>query len=114
MTLLRCLAMSRTLRGFVGLAHVLERFEPIVARAIEARALKLVREADDEAVSVRHPHLRQRLGIHRLVLVNQLVEREYVGGQRVDFVVRERPGLLPGHRATDEVEESRGITPEVS
>src|SRR3989442_14178388 len=45
--------------------------------------LELVREADDESVPVRHPHLRQRLGAHRIVLADELVERENVGGQRI-------------------------------
>src|SRR5207302_11324537 len=33
--------------------------------------------------------------------------------ERIDFVVGERARLLPGHRPPDEVEDGRGIAPEV-
>jgi len=76
--------------------------------------LDLVREPDDESVPVRHLYLRQCLGVHRVVLADQLVERENVSGQSVDFLVGERPWLLPRHRASDVVEDCRRIGPEIS
>ena len=45
-----------------------------------------IRKPHDEAVAVRHLHLWQRLRVHGVVLADQLVEREDVGGQRVDLV----------------------------
>jgi len=50
-------------------------------------ALYLVRKADDESVAVRHFHFRQCLGIHRVVLAGELVERQNVSSEGVDFVV---------------------------
>src|SRR6266568_9102445 len=60
-----------------------------------------VREADDEIVPVGHLHLRQRLRVHHIVLADELVEREDVGGQRIDFVIGVRPRLRPRHRPPD-------------
>src|SRR5713226_613166 len=34
------------------------------------KALQLARKPDDESVPVRHAHLRQRLGVHRVVLAD--------------------------------------------
>ena len=40
------------------------------------RSLQLVGEADDKSVPVRHLYLRQRLGVHRVVLADELVLRD--------------------------------------
>src|SRR5256885_5436682 len=77
------------------------------------RPLDLVRKADDESVPVGHAHLGQGFGVHRVVLADQLVLRQDEGGERIDFVVGERARLLPGHRPPDEVEDGRGIAPEI-
>src|SRR5258706_2761685 len=77
------------------------------------RPLDLVRKTDDESVAVGHAYLGQRFGVHRVVLADQLVLREDVGGERIDFVVGERARLLIGHRPPDEIEHGGGIAPEV-
>src|SRR6266481_3087643 len=53
-------------------------------------ALNLVRSPDDEIVPVRHLHLRQGLGVHHVVLADDFVEREYIGAERVEFIVGQR------------------------
>src|SRR5437016_2633646 len=70
-------------------------------------------EANDESVPVRHPHFGQRLGIHRIALPDKLVERENVSGQRVNFLVGERPRLRPWHGAANVIEDGRRVGPEV-
>src|SRR5258708_5160566 len=82
-------------------------------RESKQRPLDLVRETDDESVAVGHAHLRQRFGVHRVVLADQLVLRKDKGGERIDFVVGERARLLKGHRPPDEIEDGGGIAPEV-
>src|SRR2546421_8240515 len=81
-------------------------------RESKQRPLDLVRKTDDESVAVGHAHLGQSFGVHRVVLADQLVLREDIGGERIDFVVGERARLLPGHRPPDEIEDGRGIAPE--
>src|SRR3954471_23399626 len=76
-------------------------------------ASDLVREFDDEIIPVRHLHLRQGLGIHRITLADELVGGEDVGGERIDLVVAERARVGPGHRTADVVEQRRGIGPEI-
>src|ERR1700747_2647203 len=73
----------------------------------DGRSLQRLWEADDEAVPVWHLHLGQSLGVHRVVVADELVQREDIGGQRVDLVVRQSPGLLPRHRAPGGVEPCR-------
>src|SRR6266571_9422182 len=84
----------------------------IIPPSSRAGRLKLVRKADDESIPVRHAHLGQRLRVHRVAVADELVLREDVSGQSVDFVVGERPRLLPRHRPPDEVEHGGGIAPE--
>src|SRR6266849_4939172 len=67
-------------------------------------ASMLLRVLADETIAVRHPHLRQRLLVHRVVLADELVERKDVCGQRVGFVIGERLRLRPWHRPAREVE----------
>src|SRR5258707_9173303 len=82
-------------------------------RKPKQRPLDLVRKTDDESVAVGHAYLGQRFGVHRVVLADQLVLREDVGGERIDFVVGERARLLPGHCPPDEIEDGGGVAPEV-
>src|SRR6266850_1375240 len=82
-------------------------------RESKQRPLDLVRKTDDESVAVGHAHLGQRLGVHRVVLADQLVLREDKSGERIDFVVGERARLLKGHRPPDEIEDGGGVAPEV-
>ena len=63
----------------------------------------LVRVPNDEIVPVRHLHLRQGLGVHHLVLADDLVEREDVGGERVKLVVGQRFRDREGHRPAHDV-----------
>src|SRR5215472_18169676 len=62
---------------------------------------------------VWHSHLWQRLGVHRVRLTYKSVFRQDKCGQRVYFVVGQRPRLLPRHASTNEVEQRRRIGPKV-
>src|SRR5260370_15131540 len=64
-----------------------------------------IRIPADEAVPVRHLHFRQGLGVHRLVIADDLVAGENIGGQRIDLVAGQRLRLRPWHRAPCEVED---------
>src|SRR5262249_31771704 len=76
-----------------------------------ARCSVLLRVSADEAVPVGHLHFGQALRVHHVVLADDLVERQDVGGERVDRVVRKRLRLLPRHRPPGEVEDRCGIGP---
>ena len=56
----------------------------------------LFRVLADETVPVGHLHLGQRVRVHHVVFADDLVEREDVSGQCVDFIVGERLWLLQG------------------
>src|SRR5262245_2156984 len=73
--------------------------------------LVLVRVLADEPVTVGHLHLGQRLRVDHVILADDLVEREDVGSQCVDFIVGECLRLLPRHRPARVVEVGRGIGP---
>src|SRR5262252_4001334 len=77
---------------------------PARRTSLRSGTLDPLREADDEAVAVRHLYLRQRLRVHRLVLGDELVERENIRDERVHLVVRERARRLERHRPPYEVE----------
>ena len=51
--------------------------------------LNFIGETDDEAATVRHPHLGQRLGVHRVGLTYEFVFRQDERGQSVDLIVGE-------------------------
>ena len=68
-----------------------------------------LRVSADEAVAVGHMHLRQGLGVHHFIFADYLVEREYIGGHCVDFIIGERFRLLPRHRSPREIEDRRRI-----
>src|SRR5262245_6592510 len=56
-------------------------------------AMNLLRNCRDEchkAIPVRHTYLRQRLGIHRVVLSDDAVELQDIGGYCVEFVIGQR------------------------
>src|SRR5438876_10703417 len=55
----------------------------------------LVWKSRNKPVAVRHPDFRQRLRVHHLVLANDLVEREKVRGERIDFVIGKRARVGP-------------------
>src|SRR5262249_46728850 len=55
----------------------------------------------------------QCLSIHRVVLSDELVQRENVRGQRVYFIVTERLRLPPWHSPPDVIEKGRRKWPEV-
>src|SRR6516165_4228359 len=74
----------------------------------------LLRVLADEAIAVGHLHLRQGLRVHDVGFTDDLVEREDIGGQRIDLAVGERLRRLPRHRATGEVEDGSGIGPVVA
>src|SRR6516164_3875110 len=76
--------------------------------------LVLIRVLADEPVTVGHLHLGQRLRVHHVILADDLVEREDVGSQCVDFIVGECLRLLPRHRPARIVEDGRGIWPIVA
>src|SRR5262249_12900344 len=76
--------------------------------------LVLVRVLADEPVTVGHLHLGQRLRVDHVILADDLVEREDVGSQCVDFIVGECLRLLPRHRPARVVEDGRGIGPIVA
>jgi len=67
--------------------------------------------AADESVAVRHLPFRQRLGVHHVVVADDFVEREYVGGHGVDFIVGECFRLLLRHGPPHEIENGCGIGP---
>src|SRR5262245_52430455 len=72
-------------------------------------------ERDDEAVPIRHLHLRQRLGIHHIVLADDPVEEQDIGGGRVDVVRAEQLAWrVERHGASREIEYRRGMPPEVA
>ena len=76
--------------------------------------LVFLRVLADESVPVGHAHLRQRLRVHRIVLADDLVEREHIGGQSVDLVVGERLRLRPWHCSPREIEDRCGVGPIVA
>src|SRR3954454_1789226 len=65
----------------------------------------------DETVAVGHSHLRQRLCVHGDVLADDAVEVEEIGTHRVDLLVLERKRIGERHRASDIVEDRRGVWP---
>src|SRR5262245_19825781 len=75
--------------------------------------LQPVGEADDESIAIRHPHLRQGLRVHGVVLAYDFVKRKNVRGQSINFIVGERPWLPPWHCAANIIEESCREGPEV-
>src|SRR5258706_4393065 len=82
-------------------------------RELRISLLDLVRKANDETVAVWHTHARQRVGVHRVVLADQLVEREQVSGQCIDLVVGKRLRLLPRHCTPNIIKNRRRIRPEI-
>src|SRR5260370_3772330 len=82
--------------------------DPAALPTAGARSM-LVRIPADEAVPVRHLHFRQGLGVHRLVVADDLVAGENIGGQRIDLVAGQRLRLRPWHRAPGEVEDRGGV-----
>ena len=63
----------------------------------------------DEGIPVWHLDLRQRIFVHSIVLADDLIERENVGGQRIDFVIGQRLWLRPRHGAPRKVEDRRRV-----
>src|SRR6516162_9251867 len=72
-----------------------------------------VGETRNKSITVRHSHLGQRLGGHRVVFADQLVLRQNIGGQRIYLVVGECHRLLPWHRPPDIVEHCWRVWPEI-
>ena len=54
-------------------------------RSARVRTFPVRTRIADEAIAIRHPHLRQSLRIHHFVLSNNLVERENVGRDGMDL-----------------------------
>ena len=80
-----------------------------------ARRLGQVRAGiGDEAAAVRHLDPRQRAGVDPVVFADDVVEVEHVGDHRVDFVRRERAGLVERHGAVDVVPQGGGGRPEAA
>src|SRR6202030_2927763 len=63
------------------------------------------RKSDDEIVPVGHLHFGQSLRVHHIIVADELVEREKIGGQRIDFVVFQRMRRVVRHGAAHEVED---------
>jgi hypothetical protein len=59
--------------------------------------LRLCRDECHKAIPVRHAYLRQRLGIHRVVLSDDAVELQDVGGHCIEFVIGQRLGFVVRH-----------------
>src|SRR5712664_1555907 len=88
-------------------------FVPQADQGPTPKLLRIARKRN-EAVSVRHSHLGQRLRIEHIVRPDDPVEIEDIGRYRVDFVRGERFRLLEWHCATDIVEQCCRIGPETS
>src|SRR4029077_15809321 len=74
----------------------------------------LVRELDDEIAPVGQLHLGQRLRVHGVVLADELVEREDIGAQGIDLLVRQRARLRPRHGAPDVIARRGRVGPEIA
>ena len=59
--------------------------------------LRLCRDECHKAIPVRHTYLRQRLGIHRVVLSDDAVELQDIGGHCVEFVIGQRFRFVVRH-----------------
>src|SRR5262249_33313437 len=68
----------------------------------------------DEPVAVRHPHLGQSLRVHHIILADDVIESENVGGERVHLVIGKRLRLRPRHRTACVIEYGRGVRPVVA
>src|SRR5712691_6641239 len=68
----------------------------------------------DEAVAVRHLHLRQRSGVHLLVLRDDAVQVKQVCRHRVRLVIRQRQWIGDRHGAARVIEKRGRIRPEAA
>src|SRR5262245_34987542 len=68
-------------------------------------ASDLVRKLDDEILPVRHLHLRQAFGIHRIALTDEFVGGENISGERIDLIVAECARAGPRHRTAEVVKQ---------
>src|SRR5262245_15726114 len=68
---------------------------------------RIHRDCRNEAVSVRHFDLRQGLGVHDLVFLDDAVPIEQEGSHGVDFVMSQRSRLRDWHCAVDIIPRER-------
>src|SRR4029434_7332400 len=68
----------------------------------------------DESVTIRHRDSRQGRGVPNLLLANDTVAVQEVGGHRIDLVGREGARVVEGLRPADVAPERGSILPEAS
>src|SRR5262249_2288863 len=68
----------------------------------------------DKAVAIRHLHFGQSLRIHDVVVANDAVEVQDIGGYRIDLGWFQETRFVEWHRGIDVVPQRRGIWPEAA
>src|SRR5262249_54207325 len=66
----------------------------------------------DKTVAIGHLHLWKRVRVDHVVLADDSVEVEKIGGNSISLVVRQRFRFLVRHGGEHVVEDGRGIGPE--
>src|SRR3569623_107148 len=87
------------------------RSQPCLAVGRLFIQLELGAAVGNEAVAIRHRHLRQGLRVHHLGRLDDLAFREDVSDHAVDLIVGQRARRTEWHRSLDVIEQRRGIGP---
>ena len=94
-----------------GLSNRNPQINRPVPVAVSSSHSALGRIGADEAVAVGHLHLWQRVGIHHIVVGDEVVQPKDIGRDRIRFIAAERLRLRPRHCPWREVEDGRRVGP---